>query len=105
MLVWLVGQIHLCALIFQNGYERGVLLFFFDWSRLIYLHFNIEPTVISLTGLFGALAGVFAFINNARPAVKRRARRCGARGGVEPFLRVRAVCCCEACSRRLHSDE
>jgi hypothetical protein len=71
LIVCLVGQIYLYALIFQDGYEHGILAFFFDWYRLIYLHFNIEltlkPTIISLTGLFMSLTGIFVFINNAKP--------------------------------------
>ena len=71
LLVCLLGQIYLYALIFRDGYEHGILAFFFDWYRLVYLHFNIEltlkPTVISLTGLFMSLTGVFVFINNAKP--------------------------------------
>jgi hypothetical protein len=71
LLVCLVGQIYLYALIFQDGYEHGILSFLFDWYRLVYLHFNIEltlkPTVISLTGLFMSITGIFTFINNARP--------------------------------------
>jgi hypothetical protein len=71
LLVCLVGQIYLYALIFQDGYEHGILAFFFDWYRFIYLQFNLEitpkPMVISLTGLFMSLTGIFVFINNARP--------------------------------------
>ena len=68
LLVCLVGQIYLYALIFQDGYEHGLLSFLFDWYMLIYLHFNIEltlkPSVIKLTGLFMMLTGIFVFINN-----------------------------------------
>jgi hypothetical protein len=70
LLVCLVGQLYLYALIFQDGYEHGILSFQFDWYELMYLHFNIEltlrPTVISLTGLFMSITGIFVFINNAR---------------------------------------
>jgi hypothetical protein len=71
LLVCLIGQIYLYALIFQDGYEHGILAFFFDWYRFIYLQFNLEitpkPMVISFTGLFMSLTGIFVFINNAKP--------------------------------------
>lgn len=72
LLVCLVGQLYLYALIFQDGYEHGILALLFDWYRFLYLQFHIDmtlkPTAISLTGLFMSLTGAFVFINNARPA-------------------------------------
>ncbi|MCI0703274.1 MAG: hypothetical protein L0241_19525, partial [Planctomycetia bacterium] len=45
LLVILLGQLYLYALIFRDGYEHGILSFFFDWYRLIYLSYNIELTL------------------------------------------------------------
>jgi hypothetical protein len=71
LLVCLLGELYLYALIFRDGTEHGLLSFFFDWYRLIYLHMNIEltlkPTIISLSGLFMILTGVFVFLNNIKP--------------------------------------
>jgi hypothetical protein len=71
LLVVLVGQLYLYALIFQGGYEHGILSLLFDWYRSIYLHFNIEitlkPMLISGTGLLMMLTGVFMFISKVKP--------------------------------------
>jgi hypothetical protein len=68
LLVCFVGQLYLYALIFQEGYEHGILSFLFDWYKFIFLQFNIEltlkPSIIMLTGLFMSLTGMFVFLNN-----------------------------------------
>lgn len=68
-----VGQIYLYALIFhEGGTQHGLLSFFCDWYRLIYLHMNIEltlkPNLIMGCGLFMILTGAFTFLSSLRHA-------------------------------------
>ncbi len=68
----LVGEIYLYALIVrESGIAGGLLSFFFDWYRLIYLHMNMEltlrPNVIVFCGVLMVVTGLFSFVKHAPP--------------------------------------
>lgn len=68
----LVGEIYLYALIVrESGAVGGLLSFFFDWYRLIYLHMNLEltlrPKVIVFCGVLMVVTGLFTFVKHAPP--------------------------------------
>lgn len=72
LLTIVVGEIYLYAIIVrESGIEGGLLAYFFDWYRLIYLHMNIEltlrPSIVVFCGFLMVVTGVFGAVHRMKP--------------------------------------